>query len=326
MLVFRTVLLVLRYKPGPVLWPGDRSAKRGGLFVMPCYHPITAWRSLNGRQANGAWPLVFNPNYGYRDMEVTVPCGQCIGCRLERSRQWAIRCVHEASLWPRNCFITLTYNDEFLPKDLSLDKRHFTLFMKRLRKRFGEGIRFYMCGEYGTLQARPHYHACLFNHDFEDKVLWSVRAGVKLYRSAELERLWPFGFSTIGDVTFESAAYVARYITKKITGPKADEHYQGREPEYTNMSRRPGIGRDWIDKYKEDVYPHDFVVMRNKKMRPPRYYDKVYDTFDPEEMLVIKAKRMEESKKYVADNTFKRRMVRKKVQELRLEKLVRPLE
>ena len=102
-----------------------------------------------------------------------------------------------------------------------------------------QGVRFFHCGEYGELLYRPHYHACLFGFDFSDKVLWSTRGGVRLYRSKILEKLWTFGFSTIGDVTFESAAYVARYCTKKITGDKADEHYNGRSPEYVTMSRPP---------------------------------------------------------------------------------------
>ena len=152
---------------------------------MVCYHPITAWRSLEGRGANGKWPLVFNKRDGYCDLEVQVPCGQCVGCRLERSRQWAIRCVHEASLHSRNCFITLTYDDAHLP-GISLVPRDYVLFMKRLRKMFGAGIRFFHCGEYGSINFRPHHHAIIFNFDFEDKVLWSVRSGVRLYRSAAL--------------------------------------------------------------------------------------------------------------------------------------------
>ena len=151
-----------------------------------------------------------------------VPCGQCIGCRLERSRQWAIRCVHEASLHTDNCFITLTYSPDCLPSDGSLNHDDFQKFFKRLRKHIApKKIRYYMCGEYGEdLQqpsklGRPHFHACLFGLDFDDKQLYIVRDDVKLYTSATLEKIWGKGFVTIGDVTFESAAYVARYIAKK---------------------------------------------------------------------------------------------------------------
>ena len=120
-----------------------------------------------------------------------MPCGQCIGCRLERSRQWAIRCVHEASLWPDNCFVTLTFDDDNIISSGSLVKADFQKFMKRLRKRFGKGVRYFHCGEYGDLLGRPHHHACLFNFSFPDRYLWSSSGGVNLYRSPTLEELWP---------------------------------------------------------------------------------------------------------------------------------------
>nr|QJB19726.1 MAG: replication initiator protein [Microvirus sp.] len=301
---------------------------------MVCYHPITAWRSLDGRGANGKWPLVFNKRDGYCDLEVQVPCGQCIGCRLERSRQWAVRCVHEASLYPRNCFITLTYDDAHLP-GISLVPRDYVLFMKRLRKRFGSGIRFFHCGEYGSLNLRPHHHAILFNFDFEDKELWSVRSGVRLYRSAALESLWPYGFSTIGDVTFESAAYVARYVLKKVTGPDAQAHYAGRVPEYVTMSRKPGIAYDWFRRYYTDVYPHDYVVIRDGiKCRPPRYYDNLYDNITNscvvsnaklKPLHVLKFYRRLKARKHFIDNTYRRLRVREACQYDKLDKLVRKL-
>jgi len=221
-----------------------------------------------------------------------IPCGQCIACRLEKSRQWAIRCVYEAQQHEKNCFITLTYKPEMEPKNHSLVKRDLQLFIKRLRKKFGSKIRFFACGEYGDKNNRPHYHACLFNHDFHDKTLWAMRDNIPLYRSEDLEKIWPNGFCTIGDVTFESAAYVARYCLKKITGGAAKEHYGERQPEFTNMSRRPGIGREWYDKYHKDVYAIDSIITRNNlKMRPPKYYDSLYDRFFPKEMEVIKTKR-----------------------------------
>ena len=136
--------------------------------------------------------------------------------------------MHEAQMHENNCFITLTINPEELEKrknKWSLDHREFQLFMKRLRKKYGE-VRFYMCGEYGEENKRPHYHACLFGVEFEDKELHRVRRGIPLYKSETLNKLWKLGFCTIGDVTFESAAYVARYIMKKVTGEKAEEHYR----------------------------------------------------------------------------------------------------
>lgn len=272
------------------------------------------------------------------DMPVTVPCGRCIGCRLAKSRQWAVRCVHEASLYNNNCFITLTYSEKYLPKDGSLDKRAFVLFMKRLRKKFGSKIRFFMCGEYGEQLQRPHYHACLFNFDFEDKYHYKTTGTTKLYRSLSLEKIWKFGYSTIGEVTFESAAYVARYVMKKITGQKALLHYnqvdketgevmQEKTPEYNGMSRMPGIGKGWFDKFQTDVYPDDKVIIRHGFIcQPPRYYDNLYDIKNHDQLNVIKRRRTNPKNKNKEDNTLARLQVREKVQQLKAKKLIRSYE
>lgn len=260
-------------------------------------------------------------------MPVEVPCGQCIGCRLERSRQWAIRCVHEAQLHSENCFITLTYNNDHLPADGSLDVTHWQKFMKRLRKKYGDGIRFFHCGEYGHQLGRPHYHACIFGFDFPDKVLWKQSpSGERLYRSASLESLWPFGYSSVGTLTFESAAYVARYIMKKHLGQGADDHYGGKKPEYTTMSRRPGIAAGWFEKFKGDVYPSDEVILRGKAMKPPKYYDGLYEVLDPDAFEKMKVKRKKSAKIRSADSTRDRLRVREKVKQSQIQKLVRPLQ
>lgn len=224
---------------------------------------------------------------------LTLPCGRCIGCRLERSRQWAIRCVHEASLYEDNCFITLTYNDASLPSDGSLDYSHFQRFMKRLRRSYpGRVIRFYMCGEYGSQMLRPHFHACLFNLSFPDMVLHSVTgSGSKLYRSDVLDRVWGLGFASIGDLNFETAAYCARYVMKKITGSLAADHYRRIDadtgeifyvtPEFNKMSLKPGVGAPWFDKFGSEVFPHDRVVLNGTPSKPPKFYDKLLERFDP---------------------------------------------
>ena len=244
-------------------------------------------------------------------MPVEFACGQCIGCRLERSRQWAIRCVHEASLYEDNCFITLTYDNEHLPFDRSLCLDHFQKFMKRLRFKFKPRvIRFFHCGEYGENLGRPHYHACLFNFDFEDKKLFREKYGVRLYVSEILQELWPFGFSTVGNVTFESAAYVARYVTKKITGDFAEAHYEGLKPEYVTMSRRPGIGTDWFKKFKSDVFPSDEVILRGKKLRAPKFYDRLFEVEDQSGFACIKAQRIAKGVDRADDNTYDRLRVK----------------
>jgi len=312
---------------------------------MACYHPLKGYRSRI-QNPSSKRSIVFNPSQGFLDMPVTVPCGQCIGCRLERSRQWAIRCHHEASLHEKNCFITLTYAPEHVPSmsvihtrqtHQYLVKKHFQDFMKRLRKRYGPNIRYFHCGEYGEKNARPHYHACIFNFDFPDKELWKQPRGTKLYTSASLGRLWPWGFSTIGDVTFESAAYVARYITKKITGHDAISHYNSldpvtgeiiaeRIPEYITMSLKPGIGKNWIQNYHADVYPKDEVIMRERKLKPPKYYDKIYDQYDPLQFQKIKAKRISLAKENEHNNTPDRLAVRERIKELANKQLKRSYE
>ncbi len=296
---------------------------------MPCYHPLDA-----GRDRAGKITFDSRKTVGF---SMKLPCGQCRGCRLERSRQWAMRCVHEASLYEDNCFITLTYSDEFLPLDGSLVKKHFQDFMKRLRARFCERrIRFFHCGEYGAKYRRPHYHACLFNFDFADKQMFKVSNGHRLYTSDDLALCWPFGISSVGALTFESAAYVARYIMKKITGDAADDHYRGVHsetgeltallPEYTTMSRRPGIGRDWYERFRGDVYPGDDVVLRGRSMRPPRYYDCLYELEEPEDFARIKAERVRAGYRAKDDCTPERLAVRERCQELSEERLIRSVE
>lgn len=250
---------------------------------MPCYHPITAWRAHGecrkdvGAKHGYVWPLTFNRNYGVPGTEKQVPCGQCIGCRLEHSRMWAVRCVHEASQYKNNVFITLTFNDENLPPTGSIDVRDLQLFFKRLRKKSSSSIRYFAAGEYGTLLSRPHYHAILFSVDFPDKYPWMKNNGQLYYRSSMLEKLWPFGYSSIGSVTFESAAYVARYVLKKQKGMTDDElklYYNGRRPEFVVMSRRPGLGYDWISKYYRQVAEQGYILVRHGiRSGVPRFYE-----------------------------------------------------
>lgn len=255
---------------------------------MTCYFPLTAWRSRDLNETR----MVFSSEKGLPGTRVQLPCGQCIGCRLDRARKWAVRCMHEKSMHKENCFLTLTYSDDNIPPNGSLNKRDVVLFLKRLRRKYGSGIRFFQCGEYGERLMRPHHHMLVFGFNFSDRKLFSIRNGVRLYTSLELQELWPHGFSTIGDVTFDSACYVARYITKKITGDKKNDHYRGRVEEYITMSRRPGIGGNWYKKYKEDIYSYDRLVVAHKHIcRPGRYYDSLFDHEYPDRFAEIKKAR-----------------------------------
>lgn len=301
---------------------------------MPCYSPLKAFRIKN--EDNTGYDITFKPDCTDYLYELQLPCGRCIGCRLERSRQWAIRCVHEAQLHKNNCFLTLTFRDQNLDLNKSLVKRDFQTFMKRLRKQFPARkyghIGYFHCGEYGEKHSRPHHHACLFGFDFADKIpaqVSSSEAGQhQLFTSPTLDRLWGHGHAWIGSVTFESAAYVARYITKKITGKNADDYYGDRLPEYTTMSKKPAIGLNWIKTYMTDVYPHDEVILRGKRIRPARYYDKYLEKNHPSMFLDIKEKREQVAfdKSLNSENSMERLHVKHQIQLLRFEKLKRPYE
>lgn len=294
---------------------------------MACFHPLVAYRS-----ADGSISFV---DRGKGD-QLLLSCGQCIGCRLERSRQWATRCVHEASLYDDNCFITLTYNNDNVPIDGGLNYSHFQLFMKRLRKRFpNDTIRFYMCGEYGENYGRPHYHACLFGFNFPDRVLHSrTGSGFFIYTSRILESLWSYGFSSVADFSFESAAYVARYVMKKITGQAAKRHYEvldemtgeiyNRSPEFCRMSLKPGIGARWWDKFgQSDVVPRDKVVINGVESTVPRYYDKLLRRYNFLQYDDAKTRRAFDNYSRRDDNTDARLSVKEQVVKARLSKLHR---
>lgn len=250
---------------------------------MQCFSPVTAWRTVDGE-------IVFSER-GDIQSEIQIRCGRCVGCRLNNVNAWVVRCVHEASLYEHNAFITLTYDDEHLPQYGSLCYRDFQLFAKRLRKRLGP-FRFYMCGEYGSELSRPHYHALLFGANFADRVQSnSVYSRFPIYRSELLESCWKLGLSSIGEVNSTTAMYVAKYAMKRVTGDKALDHYARiipetgeviqLEPEFARMSLRPGIGARWFERYGSDVWNWDNVVINGKVMPVPKYYDKLISRHQP---------------------------------------------
>jgi len=214
---------------------------------------------------------------------MAVPCGRCVGCRVERARQFAVRAVHEAALHDASSFLTLTY----AKSPLSLVPRDLELFWKRLRRRFGyQRFSYIACGEYGERTGRPHYHACVFGLWPDDAVLHR-RGEYPLYRSPSLESVWGHGHCPFGTVTFESAQYVAGYITQKVTGPEAVGYYQAVdpetgeivpiEPEFMRSSRNPAIGLRWLDRFGDsDAWRHDQVVVAGAESKVPRYYDRKF--------------------------------------------------
>lgn len=280
---------------------------------MSCLHPIQAWRNTfsDFRAKKRAAPFFKAPPVaaikGGTVKPCPLPCGKCIGCRLDYSRQWAMRGVCELnSVDNRACFVTLTYSDKFLPRgrktgEATLLKNHYQKFFKRLR-RAGYKFTYMIAGEYGEKLGRPHFHVIFFGEDFKKgSTVAPVRQSkdMPLYNSPVLSEKWGKGHVVVGDVSFASIQYVAGYITKKINGPGAREHYGTRKPEFMQASLKTPIGRRWIDKFMTDVFPRDEFVFKGKVMRPPKYFYKVYAKKFPEKALDLSVRReifMESSK------------------------------
>jgi len=252
--------------------------------------------------ANGKRQIVFDKGKGFSDMPITVPCGKCIGCRIDHSRQWAIRCVHESKLHQASCFLTLTYDPEHLPEGGTLVKEHVQKFLRKLRKEVGS-CRYYGSGEYGDNFSRPHYHLIIFGLDFASDRKYHSRnsRGDTLFYSPTATRIWGKGHVTIGQFNYTTAAYTARYVMKKYRGKNPDEHYSVVNPstgeislllpEFSLMSLKPGIGAGWYEKFKSDVFPHDNVIHQGKAHTTPRFYLNKLQNESPVMYKEIKAKR-----------------------------------
>lgn len=247
-----------------------------------------------------------------------IRCGQCMNCRLNKSREWAVRCSHEALYHKYNYFITLTYNEAFLPKgdflgqdgemyDSSLVLEDIQGFLKRYRN-FSPGMKVFYCGEYGERTSRPHYHLCIFGScELTDLTLYTNRSGVIHYTSQFVNDRWsyydrnlkvflPMGYATVSEFSFNTAAYVAKYCMKKIVGEQKKDfmnYYASlidppelRRQEFIGMSRRPGLGAQFYVDHKDDIYRADSVSyvkdFKSYSSKPPRYYDKLYDIEEPE--------------------------------------------
>lgn len=187
------------------------------------------------------------------------PCGQCLPCRINKKREWMHRIILEASMHSDNSFLTLTYADEHLPEGASLVPRHLTLFVKRLRKSIQDQrtIRFFGVGEYGEKTQRPHYHLAVFGYPSCRKGTTARdRRGRCCSVCDSVQQLWHYGHTYIGQLSPASAGYIAGYVTKKLTKPD-DPRLNGRHPEFTRMSLRPGIGADFMDETASAILKHN---------------------------------------------------------------------
>jgi len=322
---------------------------------MPCYSPLTAY--YNADSGGVFWTEKQRQG---ETRTILLPCNRCIGCRLQRANDWATRCAHEAQEHSANCYGTFTYANDNLHTQ-SLCHRDWQLFIKKLRNALCRkwsakeieisdslyytadmGLRpipqlkYYMAGEYGSKNRRPHFHACLFGIDMLDKKFWKMNNnGDQLYTSKTLEEIWGHGFVSIGKVTYESAAYIARYIIDKKTGQNAGKYYEhinedtgeitDLQPEYNKMSLAEGLGKRWLNKYKTDVYPHGYVITRGNKNKAPKYYDKIYKKQEPENHAEMKTQREYEAAKKASDNTPDRLKAKETVKRAQINQLKRDI-
>lgn len=341
---------------------------------MPCYRPKDAFDLTHHPRENGKRNIVFSVDrtYGHYYERLQVPCQSCIGCKLDRSRDWALRCVHEGYYYDeRNLFLSLTFNPECINPEGTLVKSDWTKFIDKARQAFivrkGEliddetrFIRYFHCGEYGALGDRPHHHAILFNFRPSDLEYVTTRNGYRLYRSEKLEECWSkpitaeeyhlynprdcyqregktyvrLGFITIGELTWETAAYTARYILKKQG--RAGENYQhtdtttgevtDRIQEYVTMSNRPGLGQRWIKEFYLDFYPHNYILHKGRRLKPPKYYDKWMEANQPEIMEGVKCKKQQQAKHRALTVTQKQLMAEEAIKLKQVEKLERSYE
>ena len=324
---------------------------------MECTRPLKGYHARGGGFTANLKQAI---RIGNVFAKLTVPCGKCFACRERKASDWSIRMIHEAQMHTASSFITLTYNNETIPEDGSLKIEHFQKFMKRFRFQIKPArIRFYHCGEYGKVKAslgdslsakenlphpfqgdreahgRPHYHAIIFGWDFPDKTQWSIRNGHPVYRSAQLEKLWPFGHSEIGTVTYDSAKYVSGYIQKKINGEESVDYYKRvdyetgeiftLQPEYATMSRRPGIGIPWLEKYHQEIWGYDECIVEGQSNPVPRAYTTRLKQDDPETYKKIVDQRAKNAKLNKHERTPERLAVKDKIGIIRMKRKTREL-
>lgn len=302
---------------------------------MSCLKPLCLFYSLDPETNKKQIVAIRNPsNYKKFDEEKTtlfknlnfvyIPCGKCIGCKLDYGKQWSNRIMLESKDYEHNWFITLTYDNELkadgsykhLPTTLLLNtddegkyidhariptlrKKDLQDFLKRLRKNSGQKFRYYACGEYGSVNGRPHYHICLLNFRINDlKFDYMSGDGYKFYTSEFISNTWKNGLISINEMTRETASYTARYCMKKAENDMDYEVYS-MENEFTTMSRRPGIGYKYFKEFKDYFIKYDSMIINNNGSSYvcslPRYFDKLLDVSDPEVLLDLKISR---EKKY----------------------------
>lgn len=277
------------------------------------YYKDAAWRA--GYYYPGTQVKV-QTGERYVEEFIIMPCKQCMECRLQYSRDWASRMMLEAMYHEHSYMITLTYDEQHVPVSyypdpdtgeaypaLSLRKSDVQDYFKRLRRRIdyhdlGGKIRYYVAGEYGERTHRPHYHAVVFGLDLtgDFEPLRKSKSGNPVYYSQLIQDTWGLGLTAVTECNWHSCAYVARYVTKKLSGDYKDFYATYNiEPEFSLQSRKPGIAREYYDEHKDQIYTTDEIFLAlpegAKKIKPVAYYDRLYDLEQPEIVAACKERR-----------------------------------
>jgi len=298
-----------------------------GDFPLPCFNMVTLYPQRGGGRLRSS-PDPLSPS-----LRRSVPCGGCLGCRASAQQGWRTRIVHESKLHASSMFVTFTYADEHLPVSRSLSKVEAQLVLKRLRWEYPERLRFFLCGEYGAKFRRPHYHAVIFNLALDDMRPWrKSTAGGLYYRSAFLEKVWPYGHVECAPLTPDLAGYVAGYCVKKLNGEMRAASLRRVDdvtgevwdvaPEFITMSKKPGLGHGWYERFSGDAFPSDFVIVDGERVPVPRYYKLKLDKAGASAGVLVDHKRLRQAAapERVWNNTADRLAVRREVAELRAQR------
>ena len=236
---------------------------------MACTNPVPV--RFGDTTANGKKEIIFKWKGDQTEYDSLLPCGKCEPCIAMKRAEWGIRIYHESLTHERNCFLTLTYDEDHLPEDCKIDKDHVRQFIRKARE--DKPIRYFACGEYGEKYGRPHYHICLFGEDYR-AMSWRI-GNDGMYCNNFLEEIWNKGQITAAPLTPGSAMYTAGYVQKKINDSDT----------FNLMSRSPPIGKPWLLDNLHRLGNRDTITINGKEHPLPRKY---YE-WAPEHLQHIKA-------------------------------------
>lgn len=293
---------------------------------MPCYRPQPATQAYNVLTKKWSVPRLVYPIRRYADgarefvpqlrdfsnlatkspehRSITLPCGLCFGCRIDNARSWSLRMMHQSRYHDANYFITLTYAPEHMPPDGDLRYKDLQNFFKRARHEFqtaAKPFKYFACGEYGDQNLRPHYHFAGFDFKLDDLRHFKNVGGSDYFLSDALRECWGFGHVIVGALEYDSAAYIARYVTKKMHGSNVRDKgtfdpETGEVDLYTveRAFQSKGLGLPFYQQHHREIWDLDACLFNRKYLvKPPRYYMKQLIKSDPDKAAsVMEARRL----------------------------------